>query len=439
MQNKDINKEGTGIKNIGIDNISLYMPKYYLDHADLAKARNIDPEKYHKGLGQKSMSVPTPDEDIVTMAANAASEFSKEDLSKVSWVLFATESGVDQSKAAGLYIHSLLDLPDDARVIELKQACYSGTAALQLAKDLLANNQDKKILILASDIARYGLNTTGESSQGAGAIALLISHNPKIIKFTNQSGVYTQDVMDFWRPNYTSNAIVDGKYSCDVYLSCLIKCYERYLNNNKSQNIKLSDFAAICFHVPVPKLAMHALTKLARFENLNLKNKNKFNNLWNSLDSSLKYSAIMGNSYTASLYVSLLSLLCHGKKDELLDKKYKNKIGLFSYGSGCVSEFFEGILNPEYDKYLNKNYLENMLNSREKIDIDKYEAYFSYKYPTDGSSCELPVLSNGRFRLAKIIDHKRIYTENTENKDNILYKSKTNTTDNLDVKLESVY
>lgn len=205
MQKNIMSDKNSSINiNIGIDNIGIYVPKFYLDHSDLAQARGVDPDKYSQGLGQKSMSVPAPDEDIVTMAANAAADFSEEELSDVSWVLFATESGIDQSKAAGLYVHSLLNLPDSARVIELKQACYSATAAIQMAKALLVLEQDKnkKILILASDIARYGLNTTGESSQGAGAIALLISHNPKIIEITNTSGVYTQDVMDFWRPNY---------------------------------------------------------------------------------------------------------------------------------------------------------------------------------------------------------------------------------------------
>ena len=86
-------------------------------------------------------------------------------------------------KSAGLYIHKLLGLPDHARVIELKQACYGATAGLQLAKSLLANNNNlcqdntnsnnnsktktktktktnsksQKILLIASDIARYGL------------------------------------------------------------------------------------------------------------------------------------------------------------------------------------------------------------------------------------------------------------------------------------------
>ena len=61
-------------------------------------------------LGQEKMAVPSPDEDPVTQAANAAWEIlaDYQDLSKIKTLYFATESGIDQSKSAGMYIHKLL-------------------------------------------------------------------------------------------------------------------------------------------------------------------------------------------------------------------------------------------------------------------------------------------------------------------------------------------
>ena len=85
-------------KNIGIDEIGVYIPQTYLPLASLAAARGVDPAKFATGLGQAEMAVCPPDEDVVTMAVNAADKISKESLSQVSWVLFATESGIDQSK-----------------------------------------------------------------------------------------------------------------------------------------------------------------------------------------------------------------------------------------------------------------------------------------------------------------------------------------------------
>ncbi len=57
---------------IGIDAIGFYTPRYCLDLATLAKARNVDVNKFSVGLGQNKMSVIPPNEDIVTMGANAA-------------------------------------------------------------------------------------------------------------------------------------------------------------------------------------------------------------------------------------------------------------------------------------------------------------------------------------------------------------------------------
>jgi len=42
-----------------------------------------------------------------------------------------------------------------------------------------------------TDIARYGFETPGESTQGAGAIALLVERDPKFLRLTLLSMVYS--------------------------------------------------------------------------------------------------------------------------------------------------------------------------------------------------------------------------------------------------------
>ncbi len=109
---------------VGIDQISFYTSQYFLDLKTLAEARGVDPEKFYTGIGQEKMSIPPPDEDIVTMAAGAANRLKELGaLEGIEALLFATESGIDQSKAAGMFVHGLLGLPERCRVVELKQAC----------------------------------------------------------------------------------------------------------------------------------------------------------------------------------------------------------------------------------------------------------------------------------------------------------------------------
>jgi len=168
---------------VGIDDISFYASDFYLSLATLAQHNGKDPNKYLQGLGQHQMGVLPCDEDIVTMAANAAYPLvANRGIDKIRTLLFATESGVDQSKAAGLYVHRLLNLHQNMRIIELKQACYSATAALQMACALVEKNPQHEVLVIASDVARYGLNTPGEATQGCGAVAMRITAQPRLLR-----------------------------------------------------------------------------------------------------------------------------------------------------------------------------------------------------------------------------------------------------------------
>ncbi|MGC4431906.1 hydroxymethylglutaryl-CoA synthase, partial [Streptococcus suis] len=91
--------------------------------------------------------------DIVTLGASAANSILDEkDKASIDMVLVATESSIDQSKAAAVYIHSLLGIQPFARSLELKEACYSATAALNYAKLHVEKHPQSKVLVIASDI-----------------------------------------------------------------------------------------------------------------------------------------------------------------------------------------------------------------------------------------------------------------------------------------------
>jgi hydroxymethylglutaryl-CoA synthase len=383
---------------VGIDTVALYTARYALDLATLGEARGIDPGKYMTGLGQYTMSVPPPGEDIVTMAANAGLQALQGiDVSEIDMLLFATESGIDQSKSAGMYVHRLLGLSTHCRVVEFKQACYAGTAAIQLALPYLRENPTKKVLVIASDIARYGLKTTGESSQGCAAAAIVLSANPRVLAIEPEFGVAAEDVMDFWRPNYLHEALVEGKYSSKLYLTMLEKSWEQYAA--KSQR-GFSDHAYFCYHVPVPRLVEKAHHSLVKLTGVNLPEET-----WmKQIESGLQYGRQIGNSYTAALYVALTSLLDNTEED-LTHKR----IGFYSYGSGCVAEYFSGVVQPGYRAALHTAYHKELLVSRKKLNYDEYEALFNFNYPEDGSHQDIPVYATGSYRLTKFEQHKRIY------------------------------
>lgn len=90
---------------IGIDKISFFVPPYYIDMTALAEARNVDPGKFHIGIGQDQMAVNPISQDIVTFAANAAEAIlTKEDKEAIDMVIVGTESSIDESKAAAVVV-----------------------------------------------------------------------------------------------------------------------------------------------------------------------------------------------------------------------------------------------------------------------------------------------------------------------------------------------
>lgn len=387
--------------NVGIDRLSFYTPSFYLNLVDLAKAQGKPEDTYTAGTGQYKMAVPAPNEDIVTMAADAAERvISEEDKDQIALILFATESGIDQSKAAGMYIHQLLNLSPNCRIVELKQACYGATVGLQLAMAFLKTQApDKKVLLIASDVARYDLNTTAESSQGAGAVAMLLTQNPRVLAIEDAAGYFALDAMDFWRPNYRREAFVNGKLSCDLYLRGL---KESWLHYQAQSGRNFHDHAGFCYHVPVPRLAEKGHQRLARQAGLKLSNEETTL----QMQPALRYAKEMGNCYTASLYVSLASWLNHSEKDPT-----HQRVGLYSYGSGCTAEYFSGIVQPHYKDHLDSGYYEGLLNERKALSYEEYQSFFSFAYPTDGRRVEIAQHPSGRFTLECIDQHQRIYTE----------------------------
>lgn len=383
---------------VGIDEISFYTSNYYLDLRTLAEVQHTDPDKYYEGIGQEKMGMAAPDEDVVTMAANAAYPLiERVGTDAISTLMFATETGIDQSKSAGVYVHRLLGLNANCRVVELKQACYSATAAIQMACALVARQPEKKVLVVASDVARYDLDTPGEATQGCGAVAMLISADPRLLEIDPEVGNYTEDVMDFWRPNYRSTALVDGKYSTKIYLKSLKKAWEHF---REVSSLAFDDFSHFCYHLPFSRMAQKAHQHLAKLNKAGL----TLEQLEAQIEDTLHYNRIIGNSYTASMYIGLTSLL-ENCKQNIAGKK----IGFFSYGSGCVAEFFSGTVVAGYEKFLHSAQHREMLDNRTEVSYDEYLSLYRYPDPRNGETLTIEEGTTGRFRLTGISHHKREY------------------------------
>lgn len=380
-------------KNVGIDVIAFSTSGYFLSLKTLAEHRKVDYRKYYEGIGQKRMSVFPPNEDIVTIAIDAAQKVlsTVEDTNDIDLLIFATESSFDLSKSAGIYVHHFLGLKPSCRVFDMKQACYSATAALQMAKSFVESNSASKVLVIGSDIVKYSPNTSGEPTQGGAAVAMLISENPRLAYIEPFSGVYAADIADFWRPIAATEAMFDGRLSAHNYLRSLGYALDDYLEQS---NLNFEDINYTCFHAPFNKMAIKAAQQF--FPEKDIKD-------------ALIYNALIGNSCSASLYISLISLI-DNCKDDLAGKR----VGMYSYGSGSVAEYYSLIISDRYKNALfSDNNKENLAN-RIEVSFDEYEKLcstietFNYIYKESGKGLYGNI---GSVFLAEIKDGYRIYAE----------------------------
>jgi hydroxymethylglutaryl-CoA synthase len=391
----------------GLESLGIAVPPTYVELAELAKARGVAPGKYVDGLGVTRMAVPLVEEDTVTLAARAARmamEAAGCTAEDVGMLVVGTETAVDHSKPVSSYVQGLLGLSTRCRVFETKHACYGGTAALLLAMDWVRSGsaKGKKALIICSDIARYGVGTPGEPTQGAGAVALLVSDKPKLLAFeAGKTGAYAKDVMDFWRPLYSKDAVVDGHYSVQCYLDALegaYKAYQEAAGDTGGEGMYSDRFAALVYHVPYGKMSRKAHRHLRTLDG----DKDADASFDRLVGPSLMLPSQVGNIYTGSMYLALASLLSCSRED-LTGKR----VGLFSYGSGSCAEFFSAVVQPEAQARVKALGLENLLERRRALSIPEYEAIMAAREKLDDKPAE--ETAGEGFRYQGTRDHKRIY------------------------------
>ncbi|WP_288780646.1 hydroxymethylglutaryl-CoA synthase [uncultured Kocuria sp.] len=389
--------EEAGVPTAGIQDIAFATGHYSFDLKNLADQHEIDVNKFYVGIGQETMSIPASDEDIVTMGAAAAQRIIERNGTEgIRTLLFATESGIDQSKSAGVYVHGLLKLPREIRTIETKMACYGAIGALQMALGLVARNPKEKVLVIAADVARYDIDTSGEPTQGAAAVAFLVQASPDILAIESSQGVYTSDVQDFWRPNFRNTALVHGKFSVGAYMDALVGAWHDYRDHD---GVDFDEIDWFCYHQPFTKMAVKAHMRLTREAGVPLDKPEAAQ----ALEPTFGYNKQLGNSYSASIFLGFLALL-----DSETDLEGQ-RVGFFSYGSGAVAEFFTGIIQPGYRKHLRAQEHQAILDARVPIGYDRYRVLHpgTLVQPLDNYRTERE--TQGPFRFEGVSEGSRLY------------------------------
>lgn len=368
----------------GIEAINVYAGSASLDVNDLAKARNLDNHRF-ENLMMKEKSVPMPYEDPVSNGINAAmpiiEKLSAAEKDSIDMVITCTESGIDFGKSISTYIHHYLGLSRNCRLFELKNACYSGAAGFQMAVNFVYSQTapGRKVLVICTDIARMSMAegmamdiSFFEPSNGSGAVAILVSDNPVVFEVDRgANGYYGYEVMDTCRPIPDQEA-GNADLSLLSYLDCSENTFKEYQKRVEGADYQDS-FQYLAFHTP-----FGGMVKGAHRTNMRKFKKARPDQIESDFEKrvtpSLRYCQRVGNIMGATSQLALLSTIANG------DFSSPKRIGVFSYGSGCSSEFYSGVATKASQDVVNTFHVARELDSRYKLSMKEYEDTFTVNH-----------------------------------------------------------
>jgi len=429
-------RNGFLYSNIGIDSIGFHAPRYFIKLKDLARERKIDPEKYKKGLMAIEMRLPEINEDIISIGLKAGyNALIKGNISpkEIDALFVGTETITYAVKSVSNIFAELLEISPNSFTQDCYNACAGGTLALLNAIALIDKEVIEKALVISADISSYQIGSPSEPTQGSGAVALVISKNPRVAVFSEKFGKVSGNVDDFFRPAYEKNAKAFGHYSVDTYLDFQLRAYDDLINN-------VGDFYAdfYTFHAPYSKLPikcmqyiiqkrwinhinnlprlkrnqikssilkkldsfMHDITVLPEWLYLKLRERGFSSETLESLSHKLirdikgrvlpqlRVPSHFGNMYNASVWAQILYILENYAR-------VNDTIYFGSYGSGatCISGLLK--IKEDFKSVIDKSpKIDDFINNKERKTVQEYE-----------------IIKNGSFIpstvLGEIIEHEQ--------------------------------
>ena len=400
---------------IGIEAASFFVPSLYLEIKDLAEKRGIEPAKLEKGLGLHKMAFPDVHEDAATLAAEALLKLIKDNNiqpKEISRIYLGTESALDAAKPTATYAMQMVETAlagefgercfRNCDVVDMTFACVGAVDALHNSLDFVRANPNKKAIVIASDYAKYELASTGEYTQGGGSVAFLISSDAKLLEIENKIGVATESVFDFFKPRreigkssvnglpetfadkveiFTDEPVFDGQYSNQCYQDRIKEAYIHY-KEESGKGKPYENWRFLIFHLPYAFHGKRLFTEIFGIENgMNTATSEDIKAIAQTdeykklvaekIEITQRASSEIGNMYTASIFMALLSALEVSLKNE--EELAGKEIGFLSYGSGSKSKVFAGKVGDEWKQVVAKLNIFETLKQRTPIDFETYE------------------------------------------------------------------
>lgn len=383
----------------GISDIAVYLPRFSIDIASIVAARVAEDaaggEKYlraQESTGQKSMRFPESWEDSATMAAEAARALFDANpgmAQSLRYLMVGTETGLDHSKPLSAWVQGMLDrigheLAGNLLSAQTQHACAGGSVALfSVAAQLaLAGRAHENGLVICSDVARYPRGSTAELTQGAGAVALLVQPEARLVGLDlTTCGFASRDVDDFFRPLGSEAAYVKGAYSIRCYREAFEEAFlDHAARRSASPKEVLEGTDIFVLHAPYYRLPVDSLRWLVSRQLACDSAKSVAFIQEKGYEDSVSAAAVAGNLYTGSLYLALFRALkgAHTRFGKDIGGK---RILLASYGSGNTMAVFSGVVAEGAYNVISRWKTRNHESSFANASLEMYEEWMRRESP----------------------------------------------------------
>jgi 3-hydroxy-3-methylglutaryl CoA synthase len=407
---------------VGIDDVNVYGSTLAIDHALIGAARGHS-DRNLQLVDFKRRSVTPPYEDAVTLAVTAAHplvESAGRDAFEL--LIVATESGLDFGKPLSAYVHRHLGLATRCRNVEMKHACYGGTAAVQLAVAWAraADAPGKKALVVMTDLARRHIGDPGELTAGSGAVALTISAEPAVLEIEPRGGYASREIYDVARPTATLEH-ADPVLSLAAYLDLIEEAWANYRSAVSTTAPLDERFQYVLYHTPLVSLVREAHRLLLEIDGVQRSPEQLHASFERMVGPALRHARELSNIYSGSVYALLAGLL---DGDAALAPQ--TRIGICSYGSGSCAEIYGGVVAESARERIRRHGIASHLADRARLDVAEYERLVAeteamlvasdYEPPRDfiPGHFERGYAHHERLVLRRVENHRREYAWSTD-------------------------
>ncbi len=302
---------------VGIVGYGAYVPRHRIKVEEIAKVWGADAPSYKKGLQLYEKSVPSPDQDTITMSVEATKYALKRagiDPKEIEAVYVGSESHPYAVKPSGTVLAEAIGATPEVHCADYEFACKAGSEAMFVCIGLVESGRIKYGLAVGADTSQGAPGDALEYSAAAGAASFIFGQENLIAKVL-YTYAYMTDTPDFWRREHQFYPRHAGRFTGEpAYFKHITGAAEGIM---KKANMKPEDFSYVIFHQPNGKFPQR-VGKMLGFK------KEQIEPGW--------LSPTLGNTYSGSSPMGLTSTLDISKPGD--------KILMVSYGSGAGSDAF---------------------------------------------------------------------------------------------------